>query len=94
MAAECTVMVAEPAAGAPADAPYDVILLNGATEIMPDTLCGQLKDGGRLLGVFAIEQASRAMIVTRSHGDFGHRTLFDAAAPVLPGFERVPAFVF
>jgi protein-L-isoaspartate(D-aspartate) O-methyltransferase len=34
------------------------------------------------------------MLVTRSHGDFGHRTLFDAAAPVLPGMERVPAFVF
>ena len=86
--------VADAAAGAPAGAPYDVILLNGATEIMPDTLCSQLKEGGRLLGVFAIERPSRAMIVTRSHGDFGHRTLFDAAAPVLPGLERVPAFVF
>lgn len=87
-------MTAEAAAGAPASAPFDVILLNGATEIMPDTLCSQLRDGGRLLGVFAIERPSRAMLVTRSHGDFGHRTLFDAAAPVLPGFERVPAFVF
>ena len=86
--------VADAAAGAPAGSPYDVILLNGATEVMPDTLCGQLREGGRLLGVFAIERPSRAMIVTRSHGDFGHRTLFDAAAPVLPGLERVPAFVF
>jgi protein-L-isoaspartate(D-aspartate) O-methyltransferase len=86
--------VADAAAGAPAGAPYDVILLNGATEIMPETLCGQLKEGGRLLGVLAIEQPSRAVIMTRSHGDFGHRTLFDAAAPVLPGLERVPAFVF
>jgi protein-L-isoaspartate(D-aspartate) O-methyltransferase len=34
------------------------------------------------------------MIVTRSHGDLGHRTLFDAAAPVLPGLERTAAFVF
>jgi protein-L-isoaspartate(D-aspartate) O-methyltransferase len=34
------------------------------------------------------------MIVTRSHGDFGHRVLFDAAAPVLPGLERRPEFVF
>jgi protein-L-isoaspartate(D-aspartate) O-methyltransferase len=89
-----TFVTAEAAAGAPGSAPFDVILLNGATEIMPDTLCGQLKDGGKLLGVFAIERPSRAMLVTRSHGDFGHRTLFDAAAPVLPGLERVPAFVF
>jgi protein-L-isoaspartate(D-aspartate) O-methyltransferase len=82
------------AAGDPAAAPYDAILLNGATEIMPDVLCRQLKEGGRLLGVFAIERPSRATIVTHSHGDFGHRVLFDASAPVLPGLERIPAFVF
>jgi protein-L-isoaspartate(D-aspartate) O-methyltransferase len=34
------------------------------------------------------------MIMTRSHGDLGHRTLFDAAAPTLPGLERRPEFVF
>src|SRR5579859_4862569 len=85
---------AEAAAGDPAGAPYDAIILNGATEIMPATLCGQLKEGGRLLGVFATSRPSRARIVTRSHGDFGHRILFDAAAPILPGLERVPTFVF
>jgi protein-L-isoaspartate(D-aspartate) O-methyltransferase len=82
------------AEGDPANAPYDVIVLDGATEITPDRLYRQLKDGGRLVGVFAASKPPRAMIVTRSHGDFGHRTLFDAAAPVLPGFERLPAFVF
>jgi protein-L-isoaspartate(D-aspartate) O-methyltransferase len=89
-----TFKTADAAAGDAEGAPYDVILLNGATEIIPATLCGQLKEGGRLLGVFATQRPSRAMIVTRSHGDFGHRTLFDATAPVLPGLERIPAFVF
>jgi protein-L-isoaspartate(D-aspartate) O-methyltransferase len=89
-----TYVTAEAAAGVPGGAPYDVILLNGATEVMPDALCAQLKEGGRLLGVFAIERPSRATIVTHTHGDFGHRTLFDASAPVLPGLERVQAFVF
>ena len=89
-----TFRAAEAAAGDPAAAPYDAIILNGATEVMPKTLGDQLKEGGRLVGVFAITQPSRATIVTRSHGDFGHRTLFDAAAPVLPGLERLPAFVF
>ena len=89
-----TIKVAEPAAGDAAGAPYDVILLNGATEVAPNTLCGQLRDGGRLLGVFAASRPPRATIVTRSHGDLGHRTLFDASAPVLPGLERLPAFVF
>lgn len=88
------VRTAAAADGDAADAPYDVIVLNGATEIVPERLYGQLRDGGRLVGVFAASQPARAMLVTRSHGDFGHRTLFDAAAPVLPGMERVPAFVF
>ena len=82
------------AAGDPANAPFDVIVLNGATEIVPEKLYGQLRDGGRLVGVFAMSQPARATIVTRSHGDFGNRALFDAAAPVLPGMERLPAFVF
>ena len=88
------VRTAAAADGDPAAAPYDVIVLNGATEIVPERLYEQLREGGRLVGVFATSQPPRAMIVTCSHGDFGHRTLFDAAAPVLPGMERVPAFVF
>jgi len=88
------VRTAVAADGNPADAPYDVILLNGATETVPERLYGQLRDGGRLVGVFAMSQPQRATLVTRSHGDFGYRALFDAAAPVLPGMERLPAFVF
>jgi protein-L-isoaspartate(D-aspartate) O-methyltransferase len=75
-------------------APYDVIVLNGATEVTPEALLGQLKEGGRLVGVSAVSRPQRAVIVTRSHGEFGHRALFDAAAPTLPGLARTPAFVF
>jgi protein-L-isoaspartate(D-aspartate) O-methyltransferase len=80
--------------GVPENAPYDVIVLDGATEVVPDRLYGQLKEGGRLVGVFALTEPPRASIVTRSHGDMGHRALFDALVPVLPGLERTPAFVF
>lgn len=89
-----TVRAAASADGEPASAPYDVIILNGATEIAPERLFGQLAEGGRLVGVFATTRPSRAMLVTRAHGDFGHRTLFDATAPVLPGMERLAEFVF
>ena len=92
--ANVTVKAAEPVQGDPATAPFDVIILNGATEIAPESLFGQLAEGGRLVGVFAKTHPARAMIVTRSHGDFGNRVLFDAAAPVLPGLERVPGFEF
>jgi protein-L-isoaspartate(D-aspartate) O-methyltransferase len=89
-----TVRVAAAADGEQAAAPYDVIVLDGATEIIPEGLFRQLKQGGRLVGVFATTLPPRATIVTHSHDDFGHRALFDAVAPVLPGLERVPAFVF
>jgi protein-L-isoaspartate(D-aspartate) O-methyltransferase len=88
------VRTAEAAEGDPASAPFDVIVLDGATEVTPERLYGQLRGGGRLVGVFAMSQPARATLITCSHGDYGHRTLFDAAAPVLPGMDRVPAFVF
>jgi len=89
-----TVGVAEAAEGDAANAPFDVIVLNGATEVTPDGLYRQLKEAGRLVGVFALVTPQRATVVTHSHGDFGSRALFDAAVPVLPGLGRLPAFVF
>jgi len=92
--ANISVKAGAAAEGDPADAPYDVIVLNGATEVVPNRLFEQLAEGGRLVGVFAARKPARATIVTKSHGDLGYRVLFDAAAPVLPGMERVPSFVF
>ena len=92
--ANVTVRAAAAADGDAANAPYDVIMLNGATEVAPAGLYRQLKDGGRLVGVFAMMQPQRATLVTHSHGDFGTRALFDAAVPVLPGLGRLPAFIF
>lgn len=89
-----TVSAAAPAAGDSAHAPYDVIILDGATEIEPQGLYEQLKMGGRLVGVFATSQPPRATLVARSPADYGNRVLFDAFAPLLPGMERVPAFTF
>jgi protein-L-isoaspartate(D-aspartate) O-methyltransferase len=89
-----TVKTAAVADGDSADAPFDVILLNGATEITPEGLYRQLKEGGRLVGTFVLAGPQRAVIVTASHGDFGHRALFDTSVPVLPGLERPAAFVF
>jgi protein-L-isoaspartate(D-aspartate) O-methyltransferase len=75
-------------------APYDAILLEGATELAPDTLLRQLKDGGRLVCVLGAGPGAKATLYRRSGEEFGARTLFDAAAPVLPGFVKPPEFVF
>jgi len=93
-AAKVEVRTAAAAEGDPANAPFVFFIDTATTEIVPERLYAQLRDGGRLVGVFAMSHPQRATIVTRSHGDFGNRALFDAAAPVLPGMERLPSFVF
>jgi len=80
--------------GWPAQAPYDVIFLNGATEIEPQTLFRQLRDGGRLVGVVGRSPPGRAMLYRSVGGDVSGWPIFDAAAPVLPGFTAPAAFVF
>jgi protein-L-isoaspartate(D-aspartate) O-methyltransferase len=81
-------------AGWPAESPYDVILLNGAVDSAPEALLGQLKPGGRLVAVVGRGRAGRATIFTNTSGGVGSRVVFDAAVPVLPGFEARPGFVF
>ena len=80
-------------AGAPAQAPFDVILLNGATEIVPQNLCRQLSEGGRLAGVLG-RAPGRAMIYRSASGHVTGHPAFDAAAPLLPGFAKPAEFVF
>jgi len=91
---QVTVATAPLTAGWPAAAPYDVILLNGATEIVPETLGRQLKPDGRLACIFGRGPTGKAMIYRRIEGQLVGRPVFDAAAPVLPGFVAPPAFVF
>src|SRR6202043_3709551 len=82
------------AEGWPPQAPYDVIVLNGASEIAPKALLRQLKPGGRLVGVLGRGAAGKAMLYRSIGGECGGRPIFDAAAPLLPGFAAPPAFVF
>ena len=89
-----TVVEAQPQAGDASRAPYDVILLDGATEREPTALYEQLRVDGDLVGVFALSGQPQARRVTKSAEGIGYRPLFDAAAPVLPGLERVPSFQF
>jgi protein-L-isoaspartate(D-aspartate) O-methyltransferase len=80
--------------GWPGGAPYDVILINGSAEIVPERLTRQLKEGGRLLAVVGRPPASKAMRYLVSGGWASSLPVFDAAAPPLPGFAEPPAFVF
>ena len=80
--------------GCAGNAPYDAILVNGAVEVRPDTLLGQLAEGGRLVCVKGRGRAARATLYVRSGDALGERSLFEAAAPLLPAFVQVPGFTF
>jgi protein-L-isoaspartate(D-aspartate) O-methyltransferase len=76
------------------DAPYDVILLNGAAEIVPDQWFEQLAEGGRLGVIVRNGPAGAARIYTRAGDVVAYRTEFDAFPPVAPGLLRPRTFAF
>ena len=81
-------------AGYPSEGPYDVVLLGGAVELVPDALFEQLKEGGRLVGAVGYGPAAQAMLFTRTGGDIGRRPVFNVHLRPLPGFNKPKAFVF
>ena len=75
-------------------APYDVILLNGAAEFVPDAWLAQLAPGGRLGVIVRQGAAGTARIYTRTGNVTAYRAVFDAAPPVAPGLSAAPGFRF
>ncbi len=72
--------------------PYDVILIEGAVERLPEALQAQLKEGGRIACIFVENNLGVARIGYKIKGRISWRYLFNAGAPVLPGFEAEHAF--
>lgn len=81
------------AAGAPKHGPYDVIVVEGAVEHMPDALLDQLKEGGRIGTIFSEGALGIARVGYKLDGKVTWRFAFNASAPVLAGFEARRAFV-
>jgi protein-L-isoaspartate(D-aspartate) O-methyltransferase len=92
--ANVTVVTGAPAAGAPAEAPFDVILVDGAVGRLPAALTEQLNDGGRLAVVEGEGLSSQARLYLRHGDDVAGRRLFNWAMPILPGTEAPQEFVF
>ena len=76
------------------EAPYDVMLLNGAAEVVPDAWLEQLAPGGRLGVIVRQGPAGAARIYTRTGDAVAYRTVFDAAPPIAPGLHQPPSFAF
>lgn len=81
-------------AGCAAQAPFEVILIEGAVEEVPQSLMDQLGEGGRLVAVIGLGNAGAARIYVKRDGIVSSRLVFNAAIRPLPGFERAKVFEF
>lgn len=89
-----TVVSGELASGHAPAAAYDVIVIEGQVEVIPETLLAQLGVGGRLVAIVGDGGAPQAVLIKKSHSGLARRVGFDASAPRLPGFEKPKSFVF
>ncbi|MFC3125841.1 protein-L-isoaspartate O-methyltransferase [Pseudoroseomonas globiformis] len=81
--------------GAPAGAPYEVIVIQGEVRTIPDGLSEQLAEGGRLVAVRRLpDQVGIAVIGRRVGGVFSVVPAFDCATTPLPGFDGDRGFTF
>lgn len=83
--------------GAPKNAPYDIIIFNGAVTEIPESIQKQLQIGGRLAALVRErgQGLAKAVMIERVSEDaFSSKTLFEAGTPYLKGFEPKKEFVF
>ena len=88
-----TVVTGPLQAGAAHHGPYDAIVVQGAVEQVPEAILAQLKDGGRIGALFMQGALGTARIGLHQDGKVAWRSVFNATAPVLPGFAARRDFV-
>lgn len=75
-------------------APYDLILIDGAVEFIPQALIDQLADEGRLAAGIIENGVTRLALGRKAGEGFGMAAFADAAVAVLPGFAKPRTFTF
>ena len=81
-------------AGHKGGAPYDLLLIDGAVEYLPDALLAQLEEGGRYGAALLDEGVSRLIVGRKAGGSYGHYSIADYVVPALPGFQCPRTFTF
>ena len=81
-------------AGAPAAAPFDRMIIDGAIEVLPDALTAQLADGGRLVAARREGAVTRLVHGVKAGGTVPLRSFADMDVAPLPGFAAPAGFRF
>lgn len=82
------------AGGAPVNAPYDLLLIDGAVEAIPESLAAQLREGGRVVTGLSDRGVTRIASGVRTGGGSGLASIVDSEIAPLPGFEKPRGFQF
>ncbi|WP_294319915.1 protein-L-isoaspartate O-methyltransferase [uncultured Sphingomonas sp.] len=75
-------------------APYDVIVIDGAVESVPQAIVAQLAPGGRLTTGIVDRGVTRLALGRRTEGGFGLVDFADLGCVELPGFAKPKTFQF
>lgn len=81
-------------AGHDAGGPYDVLVIDGAVEHVPEALVAQVAAGGRVVTGIADHVVTRLASGRKSGGGFGLLDFADIDCVPLPGFARPKTFTF
>lgn len=90
-----TLEIGDGVLGWPTKAPYDVIFVTAAYPMgVPEKLCQQLTEGGRLFAICGESGAQHAILIQRLNNQFKTISLFETKAPFLKNAECSPKFKF
>jgi protein-L-isoaspartate(D-aspartate) O-methyltransferase len=93
--ANVTVETGDGAQGWAAQAPYDVIVLSASTPVLPPSLLGQLRVGGRLVAVVGEAPAMQLQLVTRTdESAFNTINVLETVVAPLTNAPQRDKFVF
>ncbi|HEY5204385.1 MAG TPA: protein-L-isoaspartate O-methyltransferase [Roseiarcus sp.] len=89
-----TVVVGPLDSGADALGPFDLIVVEGAFGVYPDSLIALMADQGRLVGVDSSSEPSQAVIYEKNGRGLSRRALFETKTEILDGFKPRLNFAF
>ena len=72
---------------------FDVIVIQGGVQEVPEALLAQLAEGGRIAALFMQGPLGAVKIGHKTEGRVTWRFVFNATAPVLEDFAKAEAFV-
>lgn len=78
--------------GAAQHGPYDVVLIEGGVERLPEAIADQMNEGARIVCIFMEGALGAVRLGRKIDGVINWRFSFNAGAPVLPGFEKQRTF--